>query len=90
MALSCTIFVSFDVEEHREHYQTVTDGQTDGQTTIWTTAKTTHCDVSLASCSTSSSAVAKRPRDASCLSVVNFNSIQNVERNLLLLVIPSR
>jgi len=38
---------------------------------------------------TSNSAVAKRPRDASCLSLVNFSSIQNVEQSLLLLVRPT-
>ena len=37
---------------------------------------------------TSSPAVAERPRDAPCLSVVSYNStnVQYVERNLLLLV----
>jgi len=32
---------------------------------------------------TSSSAVAERPRDASCLPVVSFSIVQYVERNLL-------
>ena len=36
---------------------------------------------------TRSSAVAKRPRDASCL--YSFSLIQNVERSLLLLVVSS-
>jgi len=35
---------------------------------------------------TSSSAVAEKPRDASCLSVVSFNIVHYVERSLLLLV----
>jgi len=34
----------------------------------------------------SSSAVAKRPCDASCLSVVSFSIVHNVEQSLLLLV----
>ena len=37
------------------------------------------------SSNTRSSAVAKKPRDASCLSGVSFNSIHYVKRNLLLL-----
>ena len=37
----------------------------------------------------SSSAVAERPRDASCMYVVSFNSKQYLERSRLLLVISA-
>jgi len=64
------------------------DRQTNERTNRWT--RPSH-EAALAVASgglTSSSAVAKRPRDASCLSV-SFNSIQNVEQSLLFLVTQS-
>jgi len=45
------------------------------------------CIISHTGCKTSSSAVAERPRDASCLSVVSFSStIPRAQRSLLLFV----
>jgi len=53
--------------------------------TFWYSEEGTRRAATTEECKTSSSAVAKRQRDASCLSVVSFNSTY-LERSILLLV----